>query len=79
MNRDAGGGTAAARADAPAAAVAPKGGAASEDSDTNSMNRDAGAGTAASDAILAALPNRAARRRWKSLQRRAHPAPRGVG
>jgi hypothetical protein len=29
-----------------------------------------GAGTARADAILAALPNRAARRRWKSLQRR---------
>jgi hypothetical protein len=75
MNREAGGGTAGVRADAPAATLAPKGGAASEGSDTNSMNRGAGGGTAASDAILAALPNRAARRRWKSLQRRAHPAP----
>jgi len=35
-----------------------------------------GAGTAGADAILAALPNRAARRRWKSLQRRKH---RGTG
>jgi hypothetical protein len=33
-----------------------------------------GAGTVGADAILAALPNRAARRRWKSLQRRKHPA-----
>jgi hypothetical protein len=33
-----------------------------------------GSGTAGADAILAALPNRAARRRWKSLQRRKHPA-----
>jgi hypothetical protein len=32
-------------------------------------------GPAASDAILAALPNRAARRRWKSLQRHLPPAP----
>ena len=35
-----------------------------------------GARTAGADAILAALPNRVARRRWKSLQRRAHPARR---
>jgi hypothetical protein len=88
MNRGAGGGTAAVRAEAPATALAPKDGAAGEDSDTNSMmslppgtcpGGGAGGGTAASDAILAALPNRAARRRWKSLQRRAHPAPRAIG
>jgi hypothetical protein len=42
-----------------------------EGSDTNSLNSDAGGGTAGADAILAALPNRAARRRWKNLQRRA--------
>ena len=79
MNRGAGGGTAAAHADAPAAALAAKGGAASEGSETRPMNRGAGGGTAAADAILAALPNRAARRRWKSLQRRKHPAPRAIG
>jgi hypothetical protein len=33
-------------------------------------------GPAASDAVPAALPNGAARRRWKSLQRRKH---RGLG
>jgi hypothetical protein len=75
MNSGAGGGAAGARAEIPAAAVAPKDAAACEDSDTNSMNSGAGGGTAASDAILAALPNRAARRRWQSLQRRTHPAP----
>jgi len=32
-------------------------------------------GPAVSDAIPATLPNRAARRRWKSLQRRMHVAP----
>jgi hypothetical protein len=37
----------------------------------NSLNSGAGGGTAAADAILAALPNRAARRRWKSLHRHA--------
>jgi hypothetical protein len=62
---------AAANADAPAAALAAKGGAASEGSQTQPMNRGAGGGTAAADAILAALPNRAARRRWKSLHRHA--------
>src|SRR5208282_699360 len=46
MNRGAGGGTAAARAEAPAAAVAPKGKAASEGSETQPMNRGAGGGTA---------------------------------
>jgi hypothetical protein len=75
MNSGAGGGMAGARAEAPAAAVAPKDGAARAGSDTNSMNSGAGGGTAACDAILAALPNRAARRRWKSLQRRKDPAP----
>jgi len=75
MNSGAGGGTAGARAEIPAAAVAPKDGAAGENSDTNSMNSGAGGGTAASEAILAALPNRAARRRWKSLRRRAHRGP----
>jgi hypothetical protein len=79
MNRGAGGGTAAAHAEAPAAAVAPKGGATSEGFETQPMNRGAGGGTAAADAILAALPNRAARRRWKWLQRRKHPAPRAIG
>ena len=61
MNSGAGGGTAGARAEAPAAAVAPKGGAPCEGSDTNSLNSGAGGGTAAADAILARLPNRAAR------------------
>jgi len=61
-----------------AAPLATKAGAACEGSDTNRMNSGAGGGTAASDAILAALPNRAARRRWKSLQRRAHPARRAI-
>jgi hypothetical protein len=79
MNSGAGGGTAERRAEAPAAAVAPKGGAACEGSDTNSMNSGAGGGTAASDAILAALPNRAARRRWKSLQRRKHRGTGAIG
>src|SRR5208283_443239 len=46
MNSGAGGGTAGARAEAPAAAVAPKDGAACEGSDTNSMNSGAGGGTA---------------------------------
>jgi len=89
MNSDAGGGTAGRRAEAPAvlappaaliraAPLATKAGAACEGSDTNRMNSGAGGGTAASDAILAALPNRAARRRWKSLQRRAHPARRAI-
>jgi hypothetical protein len=50
-----------------------------EGSDTNSMNSGTGGGTAGADAILAALLNRAARRRWKSLQRRAHPPPRAIG
>ncbi len=58
-----------------AAALAAKGGAACEVSVRNSLNSGAGGGTASADAIMAALPNRAARRRWKSLQRRAHPAP----
>ncbi|HXR36340.1 MAG TPA: HGGxSTG domain-containing protein [Candidatus Binataceae bacterium] len=53
-----------------AAALATKGGAACEVSVRNPLNSGAGGGTAAADAILAALPNRAARRRWKSLQRR---------
>jgi hypothetical protein len=38
-----------------------------------------GAGTARADAILAALPNRAARRRWKSLQRRKHRGTGAIG
>ena len=38
-----------------------------------------GAGTARAEAILAALPNRAARRRWKWLQRRKHPGSGAVG
>ena len=46
MNSGAGGGTAGARAEAPAAAVAPRDGAACEGSDTNSMNSGAGGGTA---------------------------------
>jgi hypothetical protein len=79
MNPGAGGGMAAANADAPAAALAAKGGAASEGSQTQPMNRGAGGGTAAADAILAALPNRAARRRWKSLQRRKHRGTGAVG
>jgi len=79
MNRGAGGGTAAAHADAPAVAVAAKGGAASEGSEIRPMNRGAGGGIAAADAILAALPNRAARRRWKSLQRRMHRGPEQSG
>jgi hypothetical protein len=32
-------------------------------------------GPAPPEAIPPTLPNRAARRRWKSLQRRMHPAP----
>jgi hypothetical protein len=55
MNRDAGGGTAAARAEAPAAAVAPKDAAASEGSDTNSMNSGAGGGTAGARAEAPAV------------------------
>jgi hypothetical protein len=43
------------------------------------MNSGAGGGTAAADAILAALPNRAARRRWKSLQRRKHLGTGAIG
>ena len=46
MNCGAGGGTAGARAEAPAAAVAPKDGTACEGSDINSMNSGAGGGTA---------------------------------
>jgi len=42
------------------------------------MNSGTGGGTARADAILAALPNRAARRRWKSLQRRKHRGPRAI-
>jgi hypothetical protein len=45
MNSGAGGGTAEARADAPAAAQAPERGAACEISDTNPMNSGAGGGT----------------------------------
>ena len=50
-----------------------------EGSDTNSLNSGTGGGTAAADAILARLPNRAARRRWKSLQRRKSRAARAIG
>jgi len=74
MNSGAGGGAAGARAEAPAAAVVLKGGAANEGSAMKPMNSGAGGGTATADAILATLPNRAARRRWESLQRRKHPA-----
>ena len=70
VNSGAGGGTAGARTETPATAVAPKDGVACEGSGTNSMNSGAGGGTAASDAILAVLPNRAALRSWKCLQRR---------
>ena len=38
-----------------------------------------GEAPAGADAVLATLPNRAARRRWKWLQRRKHPAPRAIG
>ena len=90
LNSGAGGGTAGRRAEAsavlapPAAAVraaalVPGRGAPFEGSDIVSLNSGAGGGTAASDAALAALPNRAARRRWKSLQRRKHVAPKAIG
>jgi hypothetical protein len=41
----------------------------------NDWGCGANSGPAASDAIPATLPNRAARRRWKSLQRRMRAAP----
>ena len=47
--------------------------------DINPKRRDGGGGTAASDAILAALPNRAARRRWKWLQRCARRGTGAIG
>jgi len=61
-----------------AAALVHGCGAPFESSDRNSLNSGAGGGPAAADAILAALLNRAARRSWKSLQRRKHPAPRAI-
>jgi hypothetical protein len=63
MNNGAGGGTAEARADAPAAAQAPERGAACKGSVTNSMNSGAGGGTAEAraDAPAAAqVPERGA-------------------
>ena len=60
LNSDAGGGPAGTRAEAPAAAVAPKDAAACEGSDTNSMNSGAGGGPAGAraEAPAAAVASR---------------------